>query len=267
MSPFTDERILVTGAGSGLGRLLSLRMVEAGAVVAGIDRGPDGLAAAASEAPADRFAWAVADVTDRGALFAAVEQLESKVGPFDRLIACAGVGRATPATEFSSAEFEDIVRVNLFGVANSVEAVLPGMIARGKGHLVALSSLASFRGMPKMAAYCASKTGVNALFDSLSVELKHTGVRMTTVCPGWIRTPMTASLGDKLPNLLEPEDAVQRILDAVRKQKRFVAFPFPLAMLVRIMRWLPPAVSDRMLARQFKADASKLGQPTADPKR
>src|SRR5262245_41851664 len=252
MRPFTDDRILITGAGSGLGRLISRKLVEAGAVVGGIDLAAEPLEQLAAELAPGRFAWAAADVTDRAALLAGVRRLETAVGPFDRLIACAGIGRATPADAFASADFEDVIRVNLIGVANSVEAVLPGMIARKKGHIVALSSLASFRGLPKMAAYCASKSGVNALLDALSIELRPHGIRVTTVCPGWVRTPMTARLGDALPHMLEPEDAVRRILAAVARKQRFVAFPNPTATLVRILRWLPPAMSDWVLQRQIK---------------
>jgi short-subunit dehydrogenase len=255
MPPFTDERILITGVASGLGRLLARRLVEADAVVAGLDRSRELLVELAGELPTGQFAWGVADVADRPTLLSAVAKLEQETGPFDRLIACAGIGRATPADPFSGFDFEDHIRVNLVGVANCVEAVLPGMILRKKGHLVAVSSLASFRGLPRMAGYCASKAGLNALFDSLSVELKPHGVRVTTVCPGWIRTPMTAPLTEDLRGIMEPEAAVRRILAAMAKRKRFVAFPFQSAMLVYLLRWLPPTLSDRLLRRLIQVEA------------
>src|SRR5260370_19477749 len=158
MPPFTDERILLSGVARGLGRLLARRLVEAGAVVAGLDRSRERLVEWAGALPTGRFAWAVADVTDRPALTGAVAKLEQETGPFDRLIACAGIGRATPADPFSGFDFEDHIRVNLIGVANCIEAVLPTMILRKKGHLVALSSLASFPGFPKIAAGDAQQT-------------------------------------------------------------------------------------------------------------
>ena len=104
-----------------------------------------------------------------------------------------------------------------------------------------------------MSAYCASKSGLNALFDSLAVEMRVHGIKVTTVCPGWIRTPMTKQIESKLPHLLELDDAVRRILDAVRRERRFVAFPWPLAIFVRLLRWLPPAFSDRLITRRAPA--------------
>jgi len=249
MRSFTNEIILITGAASGIGRELTRQLTAEGAVVAGVDRDAEALAKLERELTG-RFAWAAADVTDREDLSAAVARLELELGPIDRLIASAGIGRATPADFFSAADFEEIIRVNLIGVANSVEAVLPGMIARRRGHIVGLSSLASFHGLPQMAAYCASKSGLNALLDSLSVELRVHGIRVSTICPGWIRTPMTAALANPPKPMVDLDVAARRILIAVRRERRFVAFPYSLAMFVRVLRWLPPAVADRLLKRR-----------------
>src|SRR5262249_24234672 len=140
------------------------------------------------------FAWAVADVCDRAALKAAVADLERRVRPTDTLVANAGIGLETAALDFSAERVEAQVRVNLVGVANSVEAVLPGMLGRKRGHLVCIASLASMRGFPRMAGYCASKAGVAAMMDSLRVELRPHGIDVTTICPGWIRTPLTDNI-------------------------------------------------------------------------
>ena len=133
-------------------------------------------------------------------LRAAVKEVESKLGPVDILIANAGIGMENSALSFRGEDFEAQVRVNLIGVANSVAAVLPGMIERKRGHLVAISSLASYRGLPLMAGYCASKSGVNALFESLRLELAPLGIDTTIICPGWIKTPLTAHIGVPKPN-------------------------------------------------------------------
>lgn len=250
MSPFADVRILITGAASGIGRALALQLSREGAAVAGIDRAAGGLAELESEVNGQPFAAAVADVSDRLALLAAVRQVESQLGPTDRLIACAGIGRGTAADPFLSADFEEIVRVNLLGVANAVEAVLPGMIARKRGHLVALSSLASFRGLPGMAAYCASKSGLNALFDALAVDLAPHNIHVTTICPGFIRTPMTEQLGQEFPGMMELDYAVGRILDAIRWRKRFVAFPVRRAWTLRLLRSMPLTWADRLMRRR-----------------
>ncbi len=252
MSRFTNEMIVVTGAGSGLGRGMAKRLIAEGAAVAAIDRAAKPLESLAKEFDGKRFGYAVADVTDSAAVTAAVCELEGKLGPVDRLIANAGIGRPTSAREFSAADFAEIVNVNLVGVANSVAAVLPGMIQRRHGHLVVISSLASFRGLPLMAAYCAGKAGVSALFDSLAVELKPLGIACTTVCPGWVRTPLTEQIKFKMAQIMEVDEAVMRILNVIRRRRRFAAFPWRLAMLLRVLRFLPPDVSDRIVGAMIK---------------
>ncbi len=183
MSPFANEVILITGVGSGLGREMARKLTALGAAVAGVDRQPDMLNAIAKELDGRRFAGAVADVTDRDGLIAAARDLEQRLGPYDRLIANAGIGRPTAADPFRSADFEDIIRVNLVGVANSVEAVLPAMIERKKGHLVAISSMASFRGLPLMSAYCAR----NQASTPCSIRWPSSFARTTFRCQQFVR--------------------------------------------------------------------------------
>src|SRR5215207_8281892 len=112
--------------------------------------------------------------------------------------------------------------------------------------LVAIASLASYRGMPKSGAYSASKAAVSTLFESLRVDLRKSNIAVTTIHPGFIRTPMTAGRKKKLPFLLEPEDAACRIIKAVERRARTYAFPWQLASLVRVLRHVPGAVYDRL---------------------
>jgi NAD(P)-dependent dehydrogenase (short-subunit alcohol dehydrogenase family) len=246
---FANQVVLITGAASGIGRQLALDLAGEGAAVAALDLHAEPLQALAADLAGKPFAWAVADVTDREALRPAVAQLAQRLGPVDILIASAGVGCKTSALEFRPEDIETLVRVNLLGVANSIGAVLPGMLARKRGHLAALSSLASYRGLPNMAGYCASKAGLSALLDSLRVELKPEGIAVTTVCPGWVRTPMTAKIDTPMPGILEVEDAARRILDAIRRRKAHVAFPPSSAIRVRLLRWLPAGLSDWLIGR------------------
>jgi NAD(P)-dependent dehydrogenase (short-subunit alcohol dehydrogenase family) len=246
---------LITGAGSGLGRELARLLANAGWWIAGIDRVEDGLKALEKELDGNgmRFAWAVADVTDAAAMQHAVSTLESQLGPTDLLIASAGVGEETSALTFAPAAFAATINVNLIGVANSIGAVLPGMLQRRRGHLAALSSLASFRGLPAMAAYCASKSGVNALMEALRVELAPSGIMTTTICPGWVRTPMTANLKLRVPHMLEVTDAARRIVKALHQRRKFVAFPAGDAWKLRLLRLLPAGASDWLVRRMMLA--------------
>jgi NAD(P)-dependent dehydrogenase (short-subunit alcohol dehydrogenase family) len=253
MDEFKGRIVLITGAASGLGRQLALTLASEGATIAAVDLAVEPLTKLAADLSGKPVATAVADVTDRPALLAAVAEVARQLGPIDLLFANAGIGRETAAIPFRAEDVEAQIRVNLIGVANSIEAVLPAMLERRHGHLVGISSLASYRGLPKMAGYCASKAGVNALLDALRLELQPHGIAVTTICPGWIRTALTANIRVAQPYLMEVDDAARRIVEAVRRRRPFYAFPPPAARRVRLLRWLPCGLSDwalrRLLAR------------------
>lgn len=253
MNEFTNQVVLITGAGSGIGRQLALDLAQEGAAVGTVDLAMEPLASLNAELSGKRFAWAVADVTDRAALSKAVAQLQEQLGPVDLLIANAGIGMETPALNFRAADFEAQIKVNLIGVANSIEAVLAGMIKRRRGHLVGISSLASYHGLPFMAGYCASKAGVNALLDALRVELRPLGIQVSTICPGWVRTPLTANINFAIQNLLELADATRLIVEAIRKKRPFYAFPRATVRLVRPLCWLPTSWGDWLIRRTLRS--------------
>lgn len=258
MSFFSGRVVLITGAGSGLGREMAMALAREGAAVAAVDIQAEGLESLRSVMPESRrFASAVADVCDRAALQAAVAQLGASLGTIDVAIANAGIGFETSGLAFQAEDIERHVHVNLIGVANTVGAVLPGMLEQQTGHLVAISSVASFRGLPRMLGYCASKAGVNALMEGLRAELAPRGIRVTTVCPGWIRTPLTAGLDIPPSELMEPDEAARRILNAIRQCKAFEVFPRRAAWQARLLTCLPRRLSDRIVARLMEKYGSK----------
>jgi short-subunit dehydrogenase len=240
---------LITGAGSGIGRQLAIDLAKEDWAVSAVDLHEEALEKLAAELAGKAFAWATADVTDRVALGNAVADLEEKQGPVDLLIASAGVGFETSALAYSAQDIETIIRVNLIGVSNSIGAVLPGMIERQRGHLVALSSLASYRGIPRMAGYCASKSGVSALMEAIRVEVKPLGIAVTTICPGWIHTAMTADLDLRDQPVMAVDVAARQIRQAIRRRLPVYAFPSGAARRLGFIRWLPPSLSDWLLAR------------------
>jgi len=251
MTSFANRVVLITGAANGIGRQLALTLAAEGARIAALDIEADGLASLKAQLPPGACATAVADVTDLAALRKAVLQLESEVGPTDVLIANAGIGRETSARTFDADEVNAQIRVNLLGVVNSIDAVLAGMQKRRGGHLVAISSLASYRGLPLMAGYSASKAGVNAVMDSLRVELRPLGIACTTICPGWIRTPLTASINLPTLKMMDVEVAVRRMVQAIRARKAFLAFPPGDAWQVRLLRYLPRPLGDWIAYRHL----------------
>jgi short-subunit dehydrogenase len=256
MSSFRDQTVLITGAASGIGRAVALQLAHEGARIAALDLVADGLDKLAADLKGRPCALAVADVRDAEATRAAALQLEAALGPTDLLLAAAGIGRETSALDFSTQDVGEHIRVNLIGVANSMGAVLPGMCQRRRGHLAVMSSLASYRGLPRMAGYCASKAGVNALLDAVRVEVRPLGIAVTTICPGWIRTPMTATLDLPGVVMMDVEEAARRILAALRARRTFVAFPAGLAWQARLLRHLPRRLGDwlahRLLERRLK---------------
>jgi NAD(P)-dependent dehydrogenase (short-subunit alcohol dehydrogenase family) len=252
MSHFVDQVALITGAGSGLGRQLAVTLAEEGASIAAIDLNEEALSALARELTGKRVAWAVGDVTDRKSLRAAVTRVEDQLGPTSLLIASAGIGSENSALDFRASDFEAQIQVNLLGVANSVEMVLPGMLARRKGHIVGMSSLASYRGLPRMLGYCASKAGLNALLEGLRVELRSFGITVTTICPSWVRTPLTAKVSVPQSAMLDVGHATRLIVEAIRRKRAFYAFPAAAARQVRLLRWLPCGLSDSLTLHAFR---------------
>ncbi len=249
---WSDRVVLITGASSGIGRGFALELARRGARLGLVARRAELLNEIIDEMnPAQQAnAMAIAvDVQDGASMRAGAEKLIEKFGRIDVLIANAGVGVTNPGTQFDAAKLASVINVNVIGVANSVAAVLPEMVARGSGHLVAISSLAAYRGLPKSAAYCASKAGVSAMFESLRLDLAPRGISVTIIHPGFIKTPLTAGRQAKLPWLLECDDAVKKMLWAIEKRKKSYAFPWQLASIVRLGMVMPNFMYDWISSR------------------
>jgi short-subunit dehydrogenase len=246
MTFWKDKVVLITGASSGIGRALALELARRGAKLGLVARRKEVLDEIVTEIGADssKVLAIAADVQDRESMRAAAVEVHSKFGGIDLLIANAGIGVTNDGAELDAAKFADVINVNVIGAANSAAAVLPEMVARGSGQLVVISSLAAYRGLPKSAAYCASKAAVSAMFESLRLDLKPKGIDVTIIHPGFIKTPLTAGRQAQLPWLLEVEDAVERILRAIEARKKSYAFPWQLATIVRAGLVMPTFMYD-----------------------
>jgi len=247
---FNAQVAVVTGASSGIGAELACQLAAAGARV-GLVALPDEALHATAEAIRSRGGVAAAveaDVSDRAAVRHAVERLQAELGPIELLIANAGIGLGTPATPMEAGGFETLIRVNYLGVVYTIEAALPGMLERRRGRIVGISSLSSYRGAPMVSGYIASKAAVAALLEGLRIELKPYGISVTTVRPGFVRTPMNASI--RSPRfLVEVEPAARTILKGVAEGRAEVRFPRRAAWGMGLLRHLPCAVYDRLIAR------------------
>jgi short-subunit dehydrogenase len=245
------EVAVVTGASSGLGAEMARQLAGAGLKVGLIARRTDELeSVAASIRSGEGIAFvAPADAGDPVALRSAIDSIVEALGPVDLLIANAGVGIGFMARDFSAESFDRMVRVNLSSVGYAIEAVLPSMLERRRGQIVGISSLAAFRGFPGSAGYCSTKAGLSALLEGLRPELKRSGIAVTTVHPGYVRTPMTARASTLQPLIMDVEPAVRIILRGVAARRSRVDFPWRMARFVGLVRLLPDAIFDRLATR------------------
>jgi len=248
---WSGKVVLITGASSGIGRGLAIELAKRGAAVGLLARRAEELEEIAKEikTAGGRALSLPADVTDVDAVSKAADRLRAELGPIDVLIANAGIGGSVAAAQLSAADVTKIINVNVNGVVNSTATVIPEMVARRQGQLVVISSLAAYRGLPKSAAYCASKAAVSAFAESLRVDLRRSGIDVTIIHPGFIKTPLTAGRQAQMPWLMELDDAVKKMLKAIEGRKKSYAFPWQLATIVRACLLLPIPLYDRVIAR------------------
>ncbi|HEX8709122.1 MAG TPA: SDR family NAD(P)-dependent oxidoreductase [Pyrinomonadaceae bacterium] len=251
MFDWTQKVVLITGASSGIGRGLAVELGRRGATLGLLARRGDALRELAREVEAagGRARALAADVRDAAAVRAAADELRREHGRVDVLIANAGVGATTHATDLKADEVAEVIGINVLGAVNSVTAVLPEMVEQGSGQLVAISSLAAYRGLLKSGAYCASKAALSAFFESLRLDLRGTGLDVTIIHPGFIKTALTEGRQARLPYLMELDDAVGKIVRAVEARKKSYAFPWQLATIVRAAMLMPIPLYDRIASR------------------
>lgn len=217
----TPAVALVTGAAIGMGRLAARRLAAAGVSVAACDVDERGLDETVARAPTMR-AW-VCDVTDAAAVEHTVRAVEAAFGPVDRLVHAAGICLPGLLADQPVEEIERTIDVNYLGTARAVKAVLPGMLDRRRGDVVAFASLAGWLPSPHLGAYAASKHAVVAFTEVLAYENRGSGVRFACVCPAVVETPMVDAIRAQDPSALGDQrgidpgvvlDAVERALDA-----------------------------------------------------
>ncbi len=252
MSFWKNKVVFLTGASSGIGEALAIAMAERGAILGLIARREDLLKKIKQkiEQNGGTARYFVCDVTEKDKLFDTAEILRNEFGKIDIMIANAGIGGNNKETKNLEADaVAEVININLIGAVNSVAAVLPQMLEKKSGQLVAVSSLAGFRGIPKSAAYSASKAGMTAFFESVRLDVQNKGVAVTIIQPGFISTPLTSGRANKMPFLIELEDSIPLLLDAVENKKKFAAFPRQLANFVRLGRFFPAWLYDKIAGR------------------
>lgn len=248
--------IVITGASSGIGAALARHYAQSGVFLGLIGRDEARLKALARDC--EGFGAQVQilrlDVTDRAAMDAALTALDA-ARPIDLLIANAGISAGTGGV--LQGEPQEQVRrvfdVNMGGVLNTIEPIIPRMIARGSGQIALMSSLAGFRPFPGAPAYGASKGAVRLYGEALRGSIRGSGVRVNVICPGFIKTPMTAVNAFPMPFLMPAERCAAIIARGLARDRGRIAFPF----VMRVAVWVLAALPDALVQKMLKAAPSK----------
>ncbi|HEY0664705.1 MAG TPA: SDR family oxidoreductase [Gallionella sp.] len=241
--------VIISGASGGIGRALARLYLGQGAVVAALARRGQLLAELSEEFPGRVYCY-VLDICDGLAVQQAVNDFISRTGVPDVVIANAGVSVGT-LTEYAEDidAFEQVLEVNVLGMVKTFQPVIAAMRAEGRGTLVGIASVAGFRGLPGASAYSASKAAAISYLESLRVELHGSGVKVVTICPGYIRTPMTSANPYPMPFMLDADDAARRMARDIARQSRFSVIPWQMGLVGQLLRWLPRGLYDRLFAK------------------
>ena len=242
-------KVFITGASSGIGEALAVHYAAEGATL--------GLAARRPAALDDlnrrlggRHACYALDVSDAAALHDAATDFIARFGAPDIVIANAGVSAGT-LTEYEAdlAAFRRILDTNVYGMAATFSPFIPAMsAAQGERRLVGIASVAGIRGLPGAEAYSASKAAAITYLESLRLEMRPYGIRVVTIAPGYIETPMTAVNPYRMPFLLPAAEAARRFARAIRRGSSYAVIPWQMGVVAKLLRMLPNALYDRLFA-------------------
>lgn len=240
-------KVFITGASSGIGEALAVYYAGQGASLGLAARREASLQALVARLPGAHACYAL-DVSDAPALQAAAEDFMARYGVPDIVIANAGVSAGTLSEcREDLAVFRRIMDINVYGMAATFSPFIPAMqAAGGMRRLVGIASVAGIRGLPGAEAYSASKAAAIAYLESLRLEMRPSGVRVVTIAPGYIATPMTAVNPYRMPFLMPVERAVERFAAAITKGVSYTVIPWQMGWVAKLLRLLPNWLYDRL---------------------
>ncbi len=236
--------MFITGASSGIGEAFARHYAAQGATLGLVARRGELLQELSSRLNTPVSIY-TADVRDANALTQAAEDFIQKFGVPDIVIANAGVSRGTLTEQKEdAAAFKAIFDINVLGLLHTFRPFIAGMKARGNGTLVGIASIAGIRGLPGAGAYSASKAAAISYLESLRVEMQQHGIHVTTIAPGYIKTPMTNVNAYSMPFLMDADVAATKMAKAIAAKRRFIVVPWQMGWLARLMRFIPPFMWD-----------------------
>lgn len=245
-----SKLVFITGASSGLGQAMALRFFQAGYRLALVARRISVMEswASANGISASSYQIYSANVAIPDSIVAAGWACIASQGVPDVVVASAGISMGMDtAIHEDIAVMAQIFSTNNTGMAATFHPFIEAMVQRGSGVLVGIGSVAGIRGLPGHGAYCASKAAVIAYCESLRGELRPSGVKVVTICPGYIDTPLTQKNGYSLPFLMQPEDFANKAFAAIQAGDSYRVIPWQMGILAKLMRLLPNAVFDKLL--------------------
>lgn len=243
------SRLVISGASSGLGLALARHYLEQGAVVGAIARRAELLQSLFEQFPNQVYRYAL-DVRDAAAMQAASQDFIARAGAPDIVIANAGVSVGT-LTEYAedTDTFQQVMDINVLGMVKTFQPFLSVMREAKQGTLVGVASVAGFRGLPGAGAYSASKAAAISYLESLRVELRASGVKVVTICPGYIKTPMTDINPYPMPFILEADIAARRIARIIGQGRPFAVVPWQMGLAGGLLKLLPDWLYDLLFSK------------------
>lgn len=252
------KTILITGATSGIGKALSLEYAKPGITLFLTGRNQKNLQEIANscELKGAQVIAKIIDVKEKEELAKWIAQISKKFG-LDLVVANAGISAGTASGIESDAQIAEIFETNVTGVLNTINPVIPFMQKQKSGQIALVSSLAGFRGLPSSPAYSASKAAVRVYGEGLRGNLSRFGIKVSVICPGYVKTPMTDVNNFPMPFLMSSDKAARIIKFGLEKNKSRISFPFPFYFLVWFLTLLSPRITDPLFARLPKKSVLK----------
>ena len=233
-----SERVWIIGASYGIGAALAERLASDGKTVFASARSKDKLEALAAN-HAGRMHALPLDVTDKAAMASGLATIEAQGGPPDIVVLNAGSHHPVAAKRFKADDLRKLIELNVMGVANGIEVVLPGMLKRDAGRLAVVASVAGYAGLPTSAYYGCTKGGLINMVESLAFDLRQTGVKLQLINPGFVKTPLTDKNDFAMPFLVSAEHAAEVIAKGLASDKFEIAFPKTFVLILKVLRMLP----------------------------
>ncbi len=250
---FSDKSILLTGASSGIGYEMAVLLAGENCRLALLARSINKLNETARQlsTPSNTILPLQCDVSRKEEVHSAVDKVMEEFGGIDILILNAGTSSRIDAEKFSAERGEEMMTVNLISKFYFLEKLIPHFISKRSGMIAGVSSLADVRGFPRSGFYNAGKAGFSRLLESLRIELKDYNIKVITIRPGFVKTPMTDKNEFHMPFLMDPGKAARIIIDGIKKEKRTIQFPLPTVLGTRLLNILPNTLFEYLAAKHL----------------